>query len=325
MESKTDTKTIPKEEILEAIDRYYLDSNKQHPCTSNRASEIGHPCDKYLVHARLDYEKAKQPDLGLIKIFEEGYIQELAVITMLQSQNVGYRIYNQNQTFPANEHQITGHVDGKIVDLKTDKGVYFDVKTLNPFIFNKINTIDDFDYKYWTLKWYAQAQIYMYLLGEQIFYFLIKNKSSGEIKIIECERKEKTIELLIEKAKRINRHVKKKKYPRGLGDLEICTTCKFLHLCLPEMTNNKSGTKIIENDEVQAAIETRELHKQAHIEYMMANDFLKAAARETGEGSFVVGNSYFWKVTRVNTKGYKVKPSSYLKNTVTKISENKIK
>jgi hypothetical protein len=316
METKTGTKPAPISigEIYQKIDQYYRKSDTPQPCTSNRASELGHPCERYLVYQRLNQHEAEPVPVAKLKIFREGYIQEKAIVRLIES--IGYRVYNANITFPPNQYNITGHCDGQIHDEETGAGVYFDAKSMNPMLFDKVNAISDFDLKYWMVKWKAQANIYMWLLGENLFYFLLKNKSTGEIKIIPCERDQKLIDALLKKAKRINSLVKKKKYPAGITDFNTCNYCKYLKICLPSMTNGKEGTKIVDNIEIEEAILTKEKHTEAYKEYNDANNYIKSAAKRLGEGSFILGE-FFMEITKHKKKGSVVKASEYLKAKIT--------
>ena len=47
--------------------------------TSFWASRLGHPCDRYLYHAMVDWDKAAPHPEGLLEVFAEGRAQERAV------------------------------------------------------------------------------------------------------------------------------------------------------------------------------------------------------------------------------------------------------
>lgn len=310
---------IPIEEIQEKIDRYYRDSNRQDPVHSNRASEIGHPCEKYLVLARTRWNEATPPDVGLIKIFGEGNIQEKAIVALLEK--IGYRVYNANRDFPPNPLNITGHIDGQIYDEEKDKGVYFDAKTVTPFLFPGLKSVADFNKKYWMKKWIAQANIYMWMLGVEIFYFVLKNKSSGEIRILPCEFDRELTASLLRKAKRINRHIEEKTVPDGIKDYTICKGCKFYSICLPDAISAGAGTQLLNEDELEAAIKERNELTEAVHRHSALDKYIKGEMSSKNQGSYVIGKSYFVEVKEVKRAAYSVKASEYKTVKITEIPE----
>ena len=63
---------------------------KQWPCVSNRASELGHECLRYLVLMRTRWEEKTLHNVELQFIFDEGNIHEEAIINDIKK--AGFRV-----------------------------------------------------------------------------------------------------------------------------------------------------------------------------------------------------------------------------------------
>src|SRR5438309_8002720 len=59
-------------EIPQHIDDYKASKIEQWPVRSNRASELGHPCERFLTYNRVAWRHARLPDVGLQYVFDEG-------------------------------------------------------------------------------------------------------------------------------------------------------------------------------------------------------------------------------------------------------------
>ena len=163
------------QKLLDRIDEYYKGKGTRYAPSGNRASSIGHPCLRNLVYSRTRWNEAAPLSRGTLEIFEEGNDQERLVNEWLL--NIGFRLHNTDQSFPPNEWQLTGHIDGLLTDTETGEQVPVDIKSNHPNIYPTVNTVDDLDKKFWMKKWYYQFQAYLFLLDMPVFWILMKNKS----------------------------------------------------------------------------------------------------------------------------------------------------
>lgn len=202
------------------------------PCHVNRASNLGHPCELKCVLARTHWDKAALHDWTLQAIFDEGNRHEEAVEDDLREAK--FKIIEQQRPYVWKEYTITGHTDGKLII----DGLSFpyETKSMSPFMYNTVNSIEDMlNHKYPYMRAYpAQMNLYLLLGNEPHGLFILKNKSTGQLKFIDVYLDYEYTEKLVQKAERINKHIKEGTQPDGVDDASICDRCGFLHICLPE-------------------------------------------------------------------------------------------
>ena len=93
-----------------------------------------------------------------------------------------------------------------------------------------------FNGKYVYLRKYP-AQMNMYLLLDNKDYgvFILKNKSTGMLKVLDVYLDYDYAESLLKKAERINHYVDNDILPNHYSDASICDRCDFRHICLPDI------------------------------------------------------------------------------------------
>ena len=217
------------EKILEAKQR----KGKVYPVHSNRASELGHQCLRYLVLNRTHWEDKAPPDARLQMIFDVGRVFEEVVMSDLRE--AGFTILEQQRPFSWALHNITGSIDGKL--LIADEAIPMEIKSAAPYSFDSINSIEDMRRHKWHFmrKYPAQLTLYMLMDGKDRGVFIFMNKSTGQIKDIWLDLDYELGESLIQKADTINKHVAEGTLPEPMEySEEICTGCPFVHICLPE-------------------------------------------------------------------------------------------
>jgi CRISPR/Cas system-associated exonuclease Cas4 (RecB family) len=239
--------------IVEKVIENKKKNIKNYPCYVNRASQIGDPCLRRLVYERTNYKDKRLHDIGLELIFEEGREQEKIVLKDLKE--AGFDIVEQQRAYQWPEFQISGSIDAKIV--LDGKAYPLEIKSMSPYIFAAINTMEDFKKYPWTKKYISQIMIYLLLAEEEKGYFILKNKSTGELKEIEVTLDYTFSEEVVRKAEAINKHIADKTLPDKINDFDICGECPFSHICLPELDMG-AGVKIENREELEAKLEERE-------------------------------------------------------------------
>ena len=89
-----------------------LASREEWPVHSNRASEIGNPCHRYLYYMRTAYKERPLPDVGLLEIFKEGNYQERATVELLSEH--GIELNQQQRSIDLKAYEISGSIDGSV-------------------------------------------------------------------------------------------------------------------------------------------------------------------------------------------------------------------
>lgn len=281
--------------IVEKLNAWHDGQRKVFPCYSNRASELGHECLRYLVFNRTHWDKAQAPSLELQRIFHEGEIQEKALLRDLLDS--GVVVLEQQRALAWKKYQITAHPDGKVPICIEDPEqpsyagwATLEIKSMSPWIWQQITTAADMLYnkKYPHLRKYpAQLQIATLLWNLEFGVFLLKNKQSGEVKEIVVPLDMAFIEELIQKAEKINEYVAHEQIPPPIAWNErLCGSCKFNHLCAEDQ--KREGLQIIEDTEIVSMLERRaELEKDAE-EYDELDKDLKQMFR--GKARTMVGD-----------------------------------
>ena len=264
---------------------------KLHPTHTNRASELGHPCERYLVFKRTRWQDATLHDVGLQFIFDEGNLQERAVISELE--DAGFQIIEQQRDYEYKDVQITAHLDGKLVMPDGSPPPPLEVKSMSPYIFKTIQTPADLlNPRFPHLqKYIAQLQIYMLLSNTDRAVLIIKDKSSGQLKELWVTLDYGAAEALLQKAQRINRNVDAGIVPDPIPYTEkVCGTCAFLHICLPDV--KRDALEILTDSELEDQLKRRSELSPLADEYDDLNELLKEKFKE--QPKIVVGD---WLIT----------------------------
>jgi CRISPR/Cas system-associated exonuclease Cas4 (RecB family) len=273
--------------IIEKIYESKEKKRKIAPVNSNRASELGHPCLRYLCYLRIKWSEKALPSLHQQLIFDEGRNQERAVIMDLM--DAGFEVIEQQRTMYWDKFNLVGHIDGKI--LIDGKGIPFEVKSLNPYIFETINSIKDMlnHRKWWVRKYPYQLLLYLLLANEPEGLYILKNKSSGELKEI-WVRLEDHLELAeeaLKKCEEIEKCIKNKILPDRINDEEVCNSCPFAHICLPELT--RPAMSIEENSQILEMLEEREALKEKVERFNELDEQIKEYFKSQNGDRFLVG------------------------------------
>ncbi|KKL85844.1 hypothetical protein LCGC14_1950700, partial [marine sediment metagenome] len=179
---------------------------KLYPQHVNRASQAGHPCERYLVFCRTKWEERLLHDVGLEFIFEGGNMIEKMAERELE--DAGFTIIEQQKPFAWKEFELTGHLDFKI--LNNGETYPVEVKGLNMFDFDKLDCIEDFfrSKKVWIKGYPAQLALYMLMDNKQLGVFYIKRTPGFRPKAIWLHLDYTFAEDILKKLERINKHVK---------------------------------------------------------------------------------------------------------------------
>jgi CRISPR/Cas system-associated exonuclease Cas4 (RecB family) len=279
---------ITKEQIIEDVNETYEKKRKVFPCTSNRASAIGDPCIRKLVYYRTEWSKQQLPTLSLQKIFDEGNHQEEFVKKKLMEAD--YVIHEAQRSIIDNllkKYNISGHIDFFITK-DEQKPVLCEVKSMSPNIFMHVDTIFDLDKYPWTKKYYSQIQIYMFASDEEQALLILKNKSTGDMKILDVSLDLNHVESLLKKSEEVNNCVNNETLPDRIENRSICEKCDFQHICVPDIINDSAA--IIEDPEFEDKLQLREELKEYQSEFKEIDKDIKDTIKGLSESTILVGD-----------------------------------
>jgi len=210
---------------------------KRSPCHSNRSSELGYAvplidgCLRRGVYARTHWQERTMHDARVQLIFDEGNNQERQVL--LDLAHAGISIIEQQSAWEWPSYKISGHIDGTWVE----DGVAYpvEIKSMSPNVFTIIHSFEDFRKKPWTRVYMAQITLYMLHKNIDKGIFILKNKSSGELKQITVDLDYDLGEACLKTAEAINKHIAENTLPYRIKDIQKCAECPFNLVCLPEV------------------------------------------------------------------------------------------
>jgi len=298
-------------QFMNAIEK----KRKIFPCHINRASELGHPCLRYLYYCRMNWQDRELPSPGLQLIFDAG--NELEGFTLRQLEDAGFNIFERQRPFEWKEYQITGHVDGMI---QADNKTYpLEIKHLNQFTFAKINTIQDFleADKIWLQKYPTQLALYMLMSNSEWGCLLIRNKQDFTLKEIWFSLDDilEIGEQALKRAEAVNKAIETNTEPERIAFNEACTQCPFFIKCLPDQKREGGIVSMDNNPELIAdLIQLESLESDVKplkpIESEIKKLKKKIQAKVEGQENILAGDfAITGKI--IQKKGYEVRPSEY--------------
>lgn len=291
-------------DVVQAILEAKTKKIKLWPVNSNRASEMGHPCERYLVYLRTRGEDRVLHDVNLQFIFDDGNLHEEGVLKDLKE--AGFKIIEQQRAFEWKKYQITGMIDAKVLD--GDKAIPIEIKSFNPHIWEKVNSVQDMQRSKFVFlrKYPAQLTLYLIMDEKEEGLFILKNKVNGRLKQIPIFLDYEYAEGLIQKAERINLHVQAGTLPERIPwEDGACEYCPFGHICLP--SHEEKGT-LLNDPELELKLDRRGELKPLVDEFNELDKEIKEKLKEIPE--VVIGN-WIIKGKWIDKKEYTVQASRY--------------
>lgn len=286
--------------IVERIEAHVASQIRISPCHTNRASQIGSSCERMLVYYRVAWEKQIPPTPRLQLIFNEGDLQEGAVLSLLQAS--GFEVYEQQAAHFDRKANLSAHLDAVLQDPKGEinagKPFPVDVKSMAPNIWDIIESQASFQKRPWLKKYPAQIHVYAFFKGMERGCLICKNKSTGEIKEVWFDLDIDFVDEILKKCDRINSAVLKwdgtdegmeKVLPDRIDDLDECKMCPFRLMCRPRI-DFTAPLKIEDDPKAIELISKHESLSEAAGEYGSVHrkltDMLKASAKAGGYDTY---------------------------------------
>ena len=249
---------------------------KRYPREYPIASDIP-DCDRYIVHSILDWQQKKMFDEYVQAMLIRGNTEEKQVTKDML--DLGLEIIENQTPFEARNAKgilCRGKIDGK---LKFEGQKYpYEIKSMNVNSFNSIRNIDDLQKRPHFRKYLRQIQLYLFGHNAEEGLFIFTDLQ-GHYKLIPVYLDYGECELLLQRLEKVQVCLAKKEYPDRINyDERICGKCAFAHVCLPD--TKSEGASVIEDPDLECALERREELKPLAKEYGDIDDDIKERFRE---------------------------------------------
>jgi hypothetical protein len=309
--------------IVEAYRKYKLGQKSGNSmATSNWPTALAHECRAYAVFNRtVPPENRRKIDERLAMIFSEGTDQERMVARDLAE--AGFEVTGQQGQIVWKEFQISGRRDLILYKPGYAEKVRVEIKSSSPYTYEALNKAEDLldSEKSWFKRWGKQIALYIWLEGIEQYLLLLKNKVTGDIKIIPFTMNERVTELadeMLQKAKWVNRLVQLGEMPKQedrIADSDFCSECVFFDACLPDLTFGPGAVILTDESvaELTAQLERREELQPLKKEFEKLDEELKSIIKSMaseGQTKIVIGD-WVADLKDRNRAAYSVKATSF--------------
>jgi len=256
------------QEILETRERGLVGNEAPWPRKNPIASDLS-PCARETALSILHWKERPPPGAKLLARFQVGREQEL--VAMRQLSALGFQVVESQRPFDVRRRGggvlLSGKIDGRL--LWRGERIPFDYKTLDPRIFDRLNTMQDLLEHPFFQKWVKQLWSYLYLAEHERGFLLVDNLV-GEWKfiavdldyaameeiLVQCESAMSAVEAVYKGA------AEQTSLPAYHPNPEVCHRCwAFQRFCHPPSVTFGPGLEVLDSPEIEALIDRRnELH-----------------------------------------------------------------
>lgn len=277
-----------------------------YPVRNLRASNLGHPCERYLYLLITHWEEQKPHDVGLQNIFDLGNTLEDHTIKNIKE--AGFEVITPTQRswkLDVRGGIITGREDIRIKD-ENGELLPVEIKGISPFEFDKLNSVDDFlrSKRAYIQGYPAQLYVYMLHFGKEKGFFALTNKLTGETKFIDVPLDYDLGEKYLSKAERIYEALAKKEPPAACDDISFCENCPMAHVC---GECRRVPTDIDIDEELDELINRKQELAEAKKEYEQVDKQIKA---KIGEREKIITGQYLIERKSFTKKAFTVPEST---------------
>lgn len=247
------------------IERFLSRKARVLPHRSNWASDLADPCLRRLVYHRTVWDKQERPGPWLQGIFETGKQLERVILNNLnrigEAADPPWEL--AAHAAPLNDKLLTDHQIGCAPDVflkvcpEESRPQFLgpvDIKTSDPNVFRTINSLEDFDRRWYLRRYPAQVMTYAVAANYERGWLLVVNKSNlYEVKLIEIPLDYEYMESLLQKADTINAHVAAGTLPDQLNEPEECRRCAYAAHCCPPCATG-GNLEFLDHDELEEVL-----------------------------------------------------------------------
>lgn len=277
------------QELVAAIvaerERRLADTIRAYPQAMTRASNIP-VCARQGVYTLTRNTERKLHDTRLAARFEAGNVQEAWAVGELMKLGhaLDFKIVESQVPLErgmTERYKLTGHIDGKIEFGKgaERRRVPFDVKSMHPLFYDKVNTVEDILEDAFLRRYYRQLQIYM-LGHNETEGILVLTDCLGHWKFIIVPLDYDAAETILQTVEEVNRHVAAGTLPDRIPyDPDECGNCPFAHICLPDVIEQARAV-FADDAELAEAVARHEHLKPLADEYEQLHDKIKESVKD---------------------------------------------
>lgn len=303
--------------ISDRVSEFVRSEIAVYPVNNLRASNIGHPCERYLYLLIRHWEEQQPHDEGLQNIFDLGNTIEEYTIKKLKDSGLEV-ITPVTRSWKVENPLITGREDIRIKDPETGELIPAEIKGLSPFEWERLNTVEDFyDSKRYYVRGYpAQLMVYCWKFEKERGFFILTNKLTGKLKIIEVPFDWERADALLKKAERIYAALDDptgKTIPEATRDVTVCEECQMRHLCTAAHARPETS---IDDGELESLIDRKNELAPAKREYEETDAAIK---RCVGDREQVLAGKYVVSVKTISKGEYTVKARTERRITVSRL------
>ena len=292
------------QQINDRLRKAKADKIKVYPCNNLRASNLGHPCERYLYLLIKHWDEQKPHDVGLQNIFDLGNTLEEHTINNIKE--AGFEVVTPTcWSWKIENPLVTGREDIRIKD-ENGELIPVEIKGLSPQEWDKLNSVEDFlrSKRYYVRGYPAQLQMYMLHFGKEYGFFALTNKLTGQTKFIEMPFDYDYAEGLLKKAERIYAALDAETPPDPCDDITVCEGCALQHIC-GECRRVPADIEI--DGELDELIERKEALAPAKREYEDVDKQIKA---RVGDREKIITGRYLVTRTSFVKKAFTVPEST---------------
>ena len=303
------------EQINAKLFKAKADKIQVYPCNNLRASNLGHPCERYLYLLIKHWDEQKPHDVGLQNIFDLGNTLEEHTIKNITE--AGFEVITptvRSWKIDVKGGIITGREDIRIKD-ENGELIPVEIKGISPFEYDKLNSVEDFlkSKRAYIQGYPAQLFIYMLKFGKETGFFALTNKLTGETKFIEVPLDYDYGEKMLSKAERIYAALEANTPPEACDDISICEGCPLAHIC---GECRRVPADIDLDDELDALIKKKESLAAAKKEYEETDSEIK---KRVGEREKVITGGYLIERRKTVRKAFSVPESVTYRLTIKRL------
>lgn len=305
------------EYISDKVNAFVRSEIKTFPCNNLRASNIGHPCERYLYLLIKHWDEQRPHDEGLQNIFDLG--NSIEEYTIRKLRDAGLEIITPtSRSWKVENPLITGREDVRIKDPEDGQLYPAEIKGLSPHEWERLNSIEDFysSRRPYVRGYPAQLLVYCWKFEKEKGFFVLTNKLTGALKIIEVPFDWDRADALLKKGERVYAALgdeSGRTIPDACDDVSVCENCGLRHLCTADMSRIEAE---IDDGELATAIERKNALAAAYSEYNAASEDIK---RLLGSREKVISGDYVVTATTIERKGYTVEPRTERRITVKRL------
>lgn len=262
-------------------------NSEPYPRNQPILSDIGE-CERQIVYGVTNWKDREPFPPELKARLNAGNAIEKEVIREMQE--LGYTIILQQQTTEIRGRDGTLLARGKIDGMLMFHGakIPFEIKSMMPHIYDRIDKIEDFQRKPYHRKYLRQLQMYLFGNALEHGIFILANGLGG-VKPIPMDLDLGECEALLQRLERVSVHLKAATLPERIAyQSDICDHCSFAKICLPDVIRNEA--EVLADEELIAKLERREEIKAIAKEYDDIDESVKKQVKAANIKRGIAGN-----------------------------------